>query len=71
MTTPRPLLRHQVNPCDVDRFPVLKPVGDALAALWHAVTADIECPCCLGMRLVAVAGTGAVLGALAATLFLR
>lgn len=59
----KPLLRHQLNPCDVDRFRGLAAVGDALAFLFERFTAGTECICCLGMRLVALAVGSFALGA--------
>jgi len=38
-------LRHKLNPCDIDRYPVLAPVGDLLAYLAS------ECPCCNTLRV--------------------
>lgn len=42
---------HQINPCDIDRFNFLAPLGDALAALWDTFTFGTDCACCLGTRL--------------------
>lgn len=45
-------LRYRLNPCDIARFRILAPVGDALAAVWNAFTYGTECNCCLGTRLI-------------------
>lgn len=64
MPEPKPLLRHRVNPCDIDRDPRLAPIGDALHNLYSLFTKGTECTCCLGTRLVALAIVSFVLGAL-------
>lgn len=51
---PERLLRHKVNPCDIDRYSGLAPLGDALHALWKGFTLGTDCTCCLGARLVAL-----------------
>jgi hypothetical protein len=63
VSDPAPKLRHQVNPCDHDRFAFLKPVGDAAAAFWDRFTGDTECACCLGIRLAVTLAAIAVLTA--------
>lgn len=69
MMTPPPYdprtepLRYRLNPCDIGRFSILAPLGDGLAALWHAFTAKTECPCCLGTRLVVALCIAFALGA--------
>lgn len=47
----KPHLKYRLNPCDIDRFKALAPIGDALAGLWEGFVASTECPCCLGTRL--------------------
>jgi hypothetical protein len=61
-------LRYRLNPCDTERYRVLAPVGDSLAALYDRFTAGTECACCLGMRLISLIVLTA-LGASAATLY--
>lgn len=61
-------LKYVANPCDIDRWALLAPAGDALAALWERFTGDTDCPCCLGARLLAAAVGSAALGAGAALL---
>ena len=56
-------LRYQVNPCDIDRFEFLKPVGDAAAALWDEFVGEAECVCCLGVRLALTLVASALFGA--------
>lgn len=46
-------LRHQLNPCDEDRFAVLEAFGEIAAAMWDVFVGDTECQCCLGIRLFA------------------
>lgn len=58
MTTPK--LRHQLNPCDIDRYAVLAPVGDLIAKL------ATECPCCNGLRILTALAIGFLLGAIIA-----
>ena len=62
-------LKYLLNPCDFERLPVLAPVGDALASLYAAFTANTDCPCCLGGRLVGVAVAGVATGALLSLLW--
>lgn len=45
------LLRHQLNPCDYDRYRGLSAFGDGVAKVWNLFTAGTDCPCCLGFRL--------------------
>ena len=52
---PSPLLRHRLNPCDIDRYPALAPIGDALHGLYQAFTWGTDCTCCLGARVLALA----------------
>ena len=40
-------LRHMVNPCDIDRLSILKPVGDFFALFSYGT----DCTCCLGARI--------------------
>lgn len=42
----------RLNFCDIARFKVLAPIGDAVAVLWRAFTFGTDCECCLGTRLV-------------------
>ena len=44
---------YRLNPCDVDAFPVLRPLGRALSAIGGL------CPCCSGGRVLAAAALGA------------
>ena len=53
--SPSPLLRHRLNPCDIDRYPALAPLGDALHGLYQAFTWGTDCTCCLGARVLALA----------------
>lgn len=46
------LLRHIINPCDIDRAKVLAPLGDALHRVWAVFTYGTECTCCLGTRVI-------------------
>lgn len=55
--------RYNFNPCDLERFRVLAPIGDAAAALYLRLTAGTDCPCCLGMRVGAVVVIAFTLGA--------
>lgn len=48
----RRLLRHALNYCDIDRFRVLAPIGDAMHHLWRGFVYGTECSCCLATRLV-------------------
>lgn len=61
-------LKYRLNMCDIDRYAVLAPIGDAVAKLWQLLTYGTDCPCCLGTRfigaLVAAAGVGAWIGSL-------
>jgi hypothetical protein len=63
VSDPAPKLRHRVNPCDVDRFAFLKPVGDTAAALWDEFVGETQCVCCLGFRLTLALVAAALLGA--------
>jgi hypothetical protein len=56
-------LHYQINPCDMDRFKFLAPIGDALAAIYEGFNAGTECVCCRGARLVALAVLSFTLGA--------
>lgn len=51
-TQPPAKLYHQLNPCDIDRFKPLAPVGDAAHLLWKLFTFGTDCTCCLGFRLI-------------------
>lgn len=52
----KPLLKHRVNPCDIDRLPELAPVGDALAILFNRFFREPthDCPCCMAVRIILV-----------------
>lgn len=52
MRTP---LKYLLNPCDMDRLPVLALIGTPLVKLWRGFVYGTDCPCCLGARLIAVA----------------
>lgn len=52
-----------INPCDMDRYKGLAPIGDALAKIFQWFTAGTECSCCLGARVVFLAGLSFVSGA--------
>lgn len=56
--------RYRLNPCDIDRSRVLAPLGDALALIWRAFTTKTDCPCCLGLRLVAAVSLSYLAGLL-------
>ena len=45
-------LAYRLNPCDIARFAVLAPLGDALAATYRGFTYGTDCQCCLGTRLL-------------------
>lgn len=45
---------YRANPCDVDAHPILHPIRRGLIAL------AIDCPCCNGARIIAVAIVAAV-----------
>lgn len=49
-------LHLRLNPCDIARFPVLAPLGDALALLAP------ECKCCAGTRVLIALLVGLGLG---------
>ena len=59
----KPLLRHQINPCDVDRFRALVLIGNGLAAFYERLTTGTDCPCCLGMRIALLTLGAFTLGA--------
>ena len=46
---------YKANPCDAGTWPVLRPLGRALAAL------SVACPCCSGARIVALFAVMALL----------
>lgn len=52
----KPKLQHLLNPCDIDRLPVLAPIGDLAAKL---VT---HCPCCNGFRIIFAFAAGFAIG---------
>jgi hypothetical protein len=52
---PKPLLRHRINPCDIDRWPHLAPLGDWLA------DRSSGCPCCDTLRVPAAFALGVLL----------
>lgn len=54
--------RHRINPCDMDRYAALAPLGDAMAALWYVFTAKTDCPCCLAARLLAACAASFIFG---------
>lgn len=45
-------LYHKVNPCDIDRFWPLAPIGDAAHLIWSGFAYGTDCTCCLGFRLI-------------------
>ena len=49
-----PLLKHRLNPCDIDRLECLAPVGDALAAFFDTAfrKPTHDCPCCMAVRVI-------------------
>lgn len=49
-------LRYKLNPCDIDRYPVLAPLGDLLAHLAS------ECPCCNTLRVVVAIPVSIIIG---------
>lgn len=53
-------LKYLFNPCDMDRHPVLKPVGDFFALF----SAGTDCTCCLGARIFFALVIGFTIGAL-------
>ena len=57
------MLRHKLNPCDIDRYPVLAPLGDMLAASFKLLTYGTDCPCCLAVRVALLAAASFTLGA--------
>lgn len=58
------LTRYNFNPCDMDRFKAIAPIGDALAFIWDTFTGGTECNCCLGTRLVVALAAALCLGLL-------
>ena len=50
-------LRTRLNPCDYDSYPVLAPLGNALARV------ATSCPCCNGARILGALVLGLVVGA--------
>jgi len=50
----KPLLRHRVNPCDIDRLPSLAPLGNALALFYAKAFEEPThgCPCCKAIRII-------------------
>lgn len=57
-------MRYRLNPCDMDRFRVLAPVGDALAAFFDTVIyrGTDGCPCCMAVRIIALAAVTFAVG---------
>lgn len=54
-------LKYKLNPCDMDRYPVLAPLGDVFASVTKLFT--VECNCCTGARiLVGIAASFALGG---------
>lgn len=47
-------LKYLLNFCDIDRLPVLAPIGDALAALFDRFFREPthDCPCCMAVRVL-------------------
>lgn len=54
---------YLINPCDMDRYKGLAPIGDALAKIFQWFTAGTECQCCLGTRIVLLAALSFTAGA--------
>lgn len=54
-----------INPCDIDRCPLLAPIGDACYATYKLYN-NVDCDCCKGMRIIATGlvgiGVGIILG---------
>jgi len=50
----KPLLKHRLNPCDIDRHPALAKVGDELAAFFDIAFRNPthDCPCCMAVRII-------------------
>lgn len=50
----KPLLKHRLNPCDIDRLPWLADVGDVLAFFFERVfrKPTHDCPCCMAIRIL-------------------
>lgn len=59
-----PLLKHQVNPCDIDRHPALAKIGDALALFFDTFfrTPTHDCPCCMAVRILILAAAAYTAG---------
>jgi hypothetical protein len=60
--TSRRKLRHLINPCDIDRFEPLAPLGDWLADL------SSGCPCCDTVRVILAFVFGAALASFVTSL---
>ena len=60
----KPLLKHRVNPCDIDRYPVLAKIGDALAAFYVELFSRPThgCPCCMAVRIIILAAAAYTIG---------
>lgn len=60
----KPLLKHQFNPCDIDRLPCLAPVGDALARFFEYAfrKPTDDCPCCMAVRIILLTAAAFVAG---------
>ena len=50
---------YKINPCDVDSFPKLQPLGKFFALFCYGT----DCRCCLGFRTLAALLFGIALGA--------
>lgn len=57
-------LAYRLNPCDIARFAVLAPLGDALAATYRGFTYGTDCQCCLGTRLLIALAAATTAGVL-------
>ncbi len=62
----KPLLKHRLNPCDIDRLPCLEQVGDALAYFFDSAFRNPthDCPCCMAVRIIILVSTAFAAGCL-------
>ena len=60
----KPLLNHRLNPCDIDRLPVLAKIGDALALFFNTFFRNPthDCPCCMAVRIFILAAAAYTAG---------
>lgn len=60
----KPLLKHRLNPCDIDRLPWLEPIGDELAYLFDVTMRKPthDCPCCMAVRIIILAAAAFAVG---------